>query len=382
MSSGIPAGTNGHNIVNNNPPVISPAQMAENLRKGLKPDGSKYPRSMRKTMKATTAEEIRLGELRRGQGKQEVSEDEADLIKLSESESSHSSTPDNQPEYLLSRMLKAPSPRSRKKAESKIMKKIFGKKRCSRSLLSSSSSSSESDVPMNKRRKPIVEEDINIEMNEITGWHPRLKKLANLGEYIPLSMYLNTTHQEMLRQNNNVPLRTGLGEKSRKKQLLDVAKYQDEGALTSEEWREAMENQVAFYLDAGQVEQAERWDKHRTWFTGQPTFITDFRILLKMDIDLRQLYVWQPFVFNAKRYRTKYDQMKLDDSNQQVKDALKGMQEERDRLHWYEPSCRQPPNQVTSASDTSSPKTARIRPSYRSFRDERPKKAFVCLACS
>ncbi|TFK47643.1 hypothetical protein OE88DRAFT_1738547 [Heliocybe sulcata] len=202
---------------------------------------------------------------------------------------SRTTTPEPNPgSSYLERVMAQLSPSSRRRAEDNLIKSLLGSKR-----RSGNDDDSDSDDKVISSKKPKIQDevDIDIEMDNIIGWHLRLRDLATNGEYIPLSLFLNDTRRLMLRQHNKVALMTSVREDGKKRQVLDTSKYRDETTLSTEEWQEAMENMVAFALEVLGQERVERWDKHRRWFLLLPMFVKDFEILKQMDIKLRGLYL-------------------------------------------------------------------------------------------
>ncbi|TFK47012.1 hypothetical protein OE88DRAFT_1774152 [Heliocybe sulcata] len=257
----VPSGTSGHGLVPpSGPPASTPEELGNYLRRGLKPDGSKYPRSTREGMKMATDARNNIRQARRDAGESEVSEDEPDMIELTPPPSRPTTPVNNTDVAALTAILAELSPSPRKELAKDYMRSL---KPSRRHRSSDWDSDSEDETPMTKKRRLEEELNIDISIDEVVGWHPRLKELMNYGEYTPASLFLNDTRQQMLDQNNNVHLRTSVGEDGKKRQMLDVLKYRDEKTLSSEEWREAMENAVACTLEVLGQDRADRLDKHR-----------------------------------------------------------------------------------------------------------------------
>ncbi|TFK48081.1 hypothetical protein OE88DRAFT_1738189, partial [Heliocybe sulcata] len=221
-----PSGTGGHPILSpDGQPSPTPQVLENYLIRGLKPDGSKYPRPMREGMKMAIGARNNIRQVRRDAGNTDVSEDEADIIELTPPPSRATTPAANPDAAAIALIMAGLSPTSRKEMAKEYMRSLnSNNRRRSRGW----DSDSEDETLMTKRRKLETELDIDIAMDEIVGWHPRLKELLNYGEYAPVSLFLNDTRRQMLAQNNNVYLRTSVGEDGKKRQMLDVSKYRDE----------------------------------------------------------------------------------------------------------------------------------------------------------
>ncbi|TFK45575.1 hypothetical protein OE88DRAFT_1649193 [Heliocybe sulcata] len=270
--------TNNHSVLNPDRSTVQLTATAQVLAtyysRGLQSDGSRYLRAMRKAMKDLITDRNRIRHSRWEQGETDVSDDEVDLIEMTPGPS-RTTTPEKNPGSLyLGRVMVQLSPSSRSK----------------RPGGNDNNSNSDEEVVSNKKPKIQEEVDIDIEMDNIVGWHPHLKDLAH----------------------NKVTLITSVCEDGKKRQVLDTSKYRDETMLSTEEWREAMENMVAFALEVLSQEHAEHWDKHRRWFLSLLMFAKDFEILKQMDIKLCRLYVWTPFTFKPEQYHQRFEHMCAD----------------------------------------------------------------------
>ncbi|TFK51448.1 hypothetical protein OE88DRAFT_1644904 [Heliocybe sulcata] len=215
----VPSGTSGHGLVPpSGPPASTPEELGNYLRRGLKPDGSKYPRSMREGMKMATDARNNIHQARRDAGESEVSEDEPDMIELTPPPSRPTTPVNNTDVAALTAILAELSPSSRKGLAKDYMCSL---KPSRRRRSSDWDLDSEDETPMTKKRRLEEELNIDISIDEVVGWHPRLKELMNYGEYTPASLFLNDTRRQMLDQNNNVHLRTSVGEDGKKRQMLD-----------------------------------------------------------------------------------------------------------------------------------------------------------------
>lgn len=135
--------------------------------------------------------------------------------------------------------------------------------------------------------------------------HHDIRKLVELRVYLPLSLFLNKSIEDITL--TSIPRET-IVVKGVKSHVLKIDYFPDEKKMDATDWIEAWMNYLEFFKTVSTDTIVARWERHFKILSSKDNLRNNFRAILQFDICYRREYTANPFKFDQLHFDTMFSE--------------------------------------------------------------------------